>query len=161
MFKLALILEMIASPDSDDIQNLFLDNRFLVDLLFSVKNLELLLEFSKTLVNLKATERGTVNYTKVMDALRKMKFCDFLLHCISLNINEVDQSQIQKKLQLVQNCWKLVDRGKSNQCTFFLYLTTARRCISSSKRFSGFISQVESNVTLDDRFSTRCKGSVC
>lgn len=71
MFKLALILEMVGAPDNDSIQNLFLDNTFLVDLLFSAKNLELLCEFSRTLISLKAVERGTTNYTKVSEALKK------------------------------------------------------------------------------------------
>jgi uncharacterized Zn-binding protein involved in type VI secretion len=112
MFKLALILEMVGAPDNDSIQNLFLDNTFLVDLLFSAKNLELLCEFSRTLITLKAVERGTTNYTKVSEALKKMKFCDFLLHCVALNINDADQGQVQKKVQLMQNCWRLVDRGE-------------------------------------------------
>lgn len=112
MFKLGLILEMVGAPDSDVLQNLLLNNKFLVDLLFAARNLELLCEFAKMLANLKAIQRGTTNYTQVMDSLKKMKFCDFLLHCVALNINDADQKQVENKIQLLQSCWKLVDRGK-------------------------------------------------
>lgn len=160
MFKLALILEMVGAPDNDSIQNLFLDNTFLVDLLFSAKNLELLCEFSRTLISLKAVERGTTNYTKVSEALKKMKFCDFLLHCVALNINDADQGQVQKKVQLMQNCWRLVDRGTF--CTASLYFSNilSRGDFSSCKRFSRAIAQIKSSAVVDSRFSTRRKGSV-
>ena len=111
MFKLGMILEMVAVPDSETVQNMFLDNKFLVDLLFSVKSLEILLEFSRTLLKFKLVERGTTNYTKVSDALKKMQFCNFLLHCASLAINDADQAQVEKKIKLIQNCWQLIDSG--------------------------------------------------
>jgi hypothetical protein len=106
-----MLLEMVVAADDDSLQNLFLDNRYLIDLLFALRNLDILVDFSKTLLQLRATDKAATNFKRVSAALKKMHFVDFLMHCTSLNIDEVDQTKVQKKYQLIENCWKIIDRG--------------------------------------------------